>query len=236
MRFVCEQEGFMKTERVFRSEVNIAKSLLKEQAYDLIKNAINKGELVPGRYYSQDQISSELGISRTPVREALIELQNEGILNIHRGKGIEVVTLSKKDIQEILEMRQALEGVACELVAERANDDTIEELYEIIEGQKKDMETKNKKEFLEKDRLFHLLIAKTTNNSRLYSSIEAYRDKIVSIGLHAIIREIRMVEVINEHNDIVEALKQKNPDEARKRIIEHLRGTYKEVLETYKEK
>lgn len=232
----------MEEKRLFQNKINIARSLLKDQAYKLIKDAISNGELAPGEFYSQDKLSSELGISRTPVREAILELQSEGILVIHRGRGIEVVSLSKKDLWEIFEMRRALEVRACEIVAERICNgscncsELFQKLDDIMEEQIESAAQGDKTEFLAGDKQFHQIIALASENNRMFDAIKDLRDKITYVGAYAIFRSNRMDDVIKEHQNIIEALKLKNPEKTRAALVKHLEGTFGEIIEALKEK
>ena len=97
----------------------IAPVTMKQQAYELIKDAILYRRLQIGITYSQDALCSELNISRTPVREALLELQQEGYIAYMRGKGIQVIPITKKRAQDIVEARYYLELNGARLAAQR---------------------------------------------------------------------------------------------------------------------
>lgn len=208
---------------------------LKGQVFELIKSAILNGSLPPGQIFSQDQLSELFGVSRTPVREAILELQKSGLVIVHRGKGIEVVPLTKEDVLEIMEMRQALEGIACELAVEKMDNKTVGVLKSILSEQEEAAGAGDKERFLEKDGLLHRIIAESTCNSRLYSAIEDLRDQFIRIGNYAILNGNRMNEVLAEHKLLIEAIVNRKPDNARQAIIAHLRKTLAEVLESLEE-
>ena len=126
---------------------------LKEQAIALIKEAIYKGELPPGKIFSHEQLSNWLGISRTPIREALLELQNHGLVIIHRGKGTEVTPLSRNDVREIFEMREALELKAFELAIERISEREMREIEHFFANHHKKAISGQVVDFLSDDRL-----------------------------------------------------------------------------------
>ncbi len=209
-------------------EVN--SSSLRDQAVKLIKTAILRGEIPPGQIVSNEQLSSLLGISRTPIREALLELQNFGMVIIHRGKGTEVARLTRKDAIEIFETREALEVKACELMIERMAEGEVAPLEEILEEQARSAAQGNKLRFLESDHEFHMHIARCARNGRLFNSIEALRDQTMLLGAYAIRRENRVNEVIDEHRAILEALRRRDPEKARAAVVAHLAATREEVL------
>lgn len=203
---------------------------LRDQAVRVIKNAILKGELQPGEIVSNEQLSSWLGISRTPIREALLELQKGGVVIIHRGKGTEVVRLSKKDVIEIFETREALEVKSCELMIERMKQDALSTLAKILDKQRQEATQGNQLRFLDGDHEFHLHIARCADNSRLYEAIERLRDQTMLLGAYALQKENRMVEVIEEHRAIVGALKLGDTLATRTAVVTHLKKTCADAL------
>jgi DNA-binding GntR family transcriptional regulator len=210
------------------AEVNSAS--LRDQAARLIKNAILKGEIPPGTVVSNEQLSSWLGISRTPIREALLELQKGGMVIIHRGKGTEVTQLSRKDVIEIFETREALETKSCELMIERTDARALKPLEEILERQTEDASPGKQLRFLENDHEFHLHIARCACNGRLHDAIEALRDQSMLLGTYALRKENRMNEVIGEHRAIVDALRLRDPQAVRDAVAVHLKRTCEDAL------
>lgn len=203
---------------------------LRDQAVKLIKGAILRGEIPPGEVISNEQLSSWLGISRTPIREALLELQKGGMVTIHRGKGTEVARLSRKDVVEIFETREALEVKSCELMIERMGEKAIDALEAILDRQSRDSSQGNELGFLEGDNEFHLLLAKGSGNGRLYRAVEAMRDQCMLLGTYALRQENRMAEVLGEHRDIVDALRRRDPSAARVAVLAHLKRSCEDVL------
>ena len=105
----------------------------KEQAYRLIKEAILFNRFRVGAIYSQDDICKELGISRTPVREALLELQKDGYVSFSRGKGVQVVPVSDRDARDILETRMYIECINAKLAANRAAQRDLQAMRESLD-------------------------------------------------------------------------------------------------------
>ncbi|MBA1336028.1 MAG: Transcriptional regulator, GntR family [Firmicutes bacterium] len=207
---------------------------LKDQAYNLIRDAILKGDFPPGKVISNEELSKWLGISRTPIREALFELQKNRMVIIHRGKGTEVAPLSEKDVLEIFEMREALEAKTHELAIDRINTEQLNELENIINDQTKHLEDKQRIEFLDEDRKFHLVIAKAGQNERIYTAIEALRDQFMLLGNYALYSNNRINQVIEEHKSILDALKKKDKVKIHYEIINHLRNSYNETIKMLK--
>ncbi|MBA1336009.1 MAG: hypothetical protein HPY66_1828 [Firmicutes bacterium] len=203
---------------------------LKEQAYNMIRDAILRGDFPPGKIVSNQKLSQWLGISHTPIREALIELQQNRMVIIHRGKGTEIAPLSGKDVLEIFEMREALEAKTHELAIDRVNNAQLKELEELFDDQIEQFKNKRKIEFLDIDRQFHLLIAKAAQNERIYTAIESLRDQFVFFGNYALSSTNRMSEVIEEHKYILDALKKKDKTDILLAIRRHLKASYGETF------
>lgn len=203
---------------------------LKEQAVQLIKDAIYKGDLPLGRIFSHKQLSQWLGISRTPIREALLELQNSGLVIIHRNRGTEVVPLSRGDVLELFEMREALELKAFELAIERITEKDLISLRQFFLVHLEQASSGQKVEFLQGDRRLHLLIAHASGNRRLYNAIESLREQFIRTGVYALINEKRIAEVFSEHQAMIDALVEKDARRGRSAVLRHLSRTCDEVM------
>lgn len=114
----------------------------KEQAYRLIKEAILFNRFRVGAIYSQDDICKELGISRTPVREALLELQKDGYVSFSRGKGVQVVPVSDRDARDILETRMYIECINAKLAANRAAQRDLQAMRESLDRLRDQLSTR----------------------------------------------------------------------------------------------
>lgn len=205
---------------------------LKEQAYNLVKAAIFRGDFAAGVVFSQDQLSQWLGISRTPVREALLELQGEGLVRMLRGRGIQVVTLTARDARDIIEIRKGLEGHAAELLARQVSHSVIEQLEAELSSQVS-LDAQNKRsEFLESDRAFHRIVVGATGNQRMLEMVEDLSDQFMRVGARALVLRGRMLDVIVEHRSIITALSQHDESAARSAMLKHLELTAARFLQT----
>lgn len=199
----------------------------KQQAYTLIKDAILYRRLKTDLVYSQDGLCAELGISRTPVREALLELQQEGYINIMRGKGIQIVPLTRKQASDILEMRNIIELAGAELAARRATDNQLK----VLEGLLLEMETEFSSQnaiFMYKlDRKFHAAIFDAADNRHLLESVENLRDQFLRVEtLDAFDSTEKYEQVVGEHRDIYEGIAARDEQRARNAMEQHLSRTY----------
>lgn len=204
---------------------------LNRIAYEALRDSILNGHLRSGELYSEMALASELGISRTPVREALLELSVQGLVTFLPRKGVIINHFTERDVEEIFEVRKAIELAVVEMLAKKYEPEDLSAIEKTLIEQRKAAQKKNYSLFLQADRDFHTLLARLTNNRRLIAILDNIRDMIQLMGLQALSQEGRLDEVIAEHEQIIEALKQTNPEEARERMDRHLDRSRKAVLE-----
>ena len=154
---------------------------LKDQAYQLIKDAILYRRLQINTVYSQETLCNELHISRTPVREALIELQNEGYVRFVRGRGFQVLELTRQEALDIVEMRREIEMFGAELAAERITDDQLQELEKVHQEMLDEEKHHDSREMYRLDYAFHQLIFQATGNSWLIQMNVKLRENFLRI-------------------------------------------------------
>ena len=203
----------------------------KEQAYNLIKDAILFNKFRIGAIYSQESICNELGISRTPVREALIELQKEGYITIIRGRGIEVTPVTEEDAKDILEVRIFYEKNNAFLAAKRANDENIRFLKECIDKLESNLSTFDSQLLYRIDHQFHRLVAKATQNSWIYKETELILDNYLRFENKSVYNNsIDGQLVFKEHLVIFNAIRDKEAEKAKKLMEKHLVNSYYRTL------
>ena len=203
----------------------------KEQAYDLIKDAILFNKFRIGAIHSQESICNELGISRTPVREALIELQKEGYITILRGRGIEVTPVTEEDAKDILEVRIFYEKNNAFLAAKRIKDEDIKLLKECIEKLESNLSTFDSQLLYRIDHQFHRLVAKATQNNWMYKETELILDNYLRFENKSVYNNsIDGQLVFKEHLAIFNAIKDKDGEKAKKMMEKHLVNSYYRTL------
>ena len=135
--------------------ISRAKSL-KERAYDKLKALIITGALEPGELQNENRLAEALGVSRTPVREALLELSREGMVAFVPGKGVEICKLTTKQVREVFEIRRIIEGYIIKKITTRLTDADVEEIDRNIRNQEKMLRKTERPAFIEYDKQFHL--------------------------------------------------------------------------------
>ena len=179
---------------------------LRELVFEALREAIVKGVLKPGERMMEIQLAEEMGVSRTPVREAIRKLELEGLVAMVPRKGAYVASLSMKDIVEVFEIRGALEGLAAELAAERITDEELEELERYLLRINESIETKDLTLMVEVDTDFHGQLYRASRNERLSQIISNLREQIQRFRKTSLSLPGRMRAALEEHKQIVEAI------------------------------
>ena len=202
---------------------------LKEQVYKTVKNRLLDQTYKDGQVLTERALAEELCVSRTPVREAMRQLQTEGWLRYIPRKGIVVRRLDEKNLTHIFQIRTALEVLAVQLASTSITKDQLELLRLLVEQQKKLIHHKDPayKEFIFSDTEFHNIIIASTGNTLLRSLVEEIRDKIRRTGINSLYSHAnRVQEAADEHAAILDALSDGNTQEAVRMMEEHLRICY----------
>ena len=204
--------------------------LLNQKVYRILKAEIIEGSLKPGTKLLENNIAKQLGISRTPIREALRELAAEGFVKMNPNQGVVVSNASVEDVQEVLQIRGVLEGLAARLATKMINEEEIKEL----EKYQKQMEYYTNKDdvlaFSEMDTEFHELILNICGNNRLIQirknlSDQAHRYQIRSLSVPG-----RLKYSLKEHQEVVEALKRKDAEQADRLSQKHIENVLANIL------
>ncbi|WP_312815815.1 GntR family transcriptional regulator [Sedimentibacter sp.] len=193
------------------------KGTLSEKTYDTLKNAIIGLDLKPGELINEEELAEQLGVSRTPIRTALNSLLHEELIELVPGKGTRITYLSKKQINDLLTVREVLECLSIQLASEMRTEDDLEKIEYIIAQQEDAYKGihKNHQTFLNYDYEFHMKIAEITKNryiekqlSQLVNNCRRY--------LNATTMDDSYIKVLNEHKDIF--IQIKNQDKVNSQI------------------
>jgi len=203
------------------SRINKPEPLAKK-AFKSLRDSILTNELTTGVVYNEKRLASDLGISRTPVREALLELASKRLIKFLPQKGVVINTFSIKDIEDVFEIRQALEIFAIKKICLNHKETNISLLTEYLNNQKDAARTQDATLFMEIDRMFHIGIIELTRNDFLLDMMNNIRDIMQIMGFRALSNKERMKEVIREHENILKAVAQGNSDTAAEQMEHHL--------------
>ena len=195
---------------------------LGEVVFEYLRNAILAGELKPGERLMEVTLAEQLGVSRTPVREAIRKLEKESFVIMIPRKGAYVADLTKKDIMEVLEIRKELEGFAAALAAERMALSEKESLGKVVERFNESLINMDKKSMIECDNEFHSLIFEATKNQRLINIIYDLHDQFQRFRLIYFNEFNNYKEIQASHNRIFDAIIKKDVKGARSEAESHV--------------
>jgi DNA-binding GntR family transcriptional regulator len=214
----------------------IKKETLAEQAFNLIKKDIISGKLAPDEELPEKKLAEELGISRTPIREALKRLAAEGLIMISDAKMATVASFTEEDALQFLEIRELLEVYNLEIIADTFQDRLLEELKENLESQWQAIKEDCYEEFIELDREFHLLLAKENPNPKLRDMIHTSNTGVNRAFL-VLSNTLRLSakEAYEEHNRIFTALQSKHVETAKKEMSAHMKNIERRIQGYYQE-
>ena len=197
---------------------------LREVIFTTLREAIIMGELKPGERLMEVQLAQKMGVSRTPVREAIRKLELEGFVNMIPRKGAHVAKLSVKDIMDVLEVRASLDGLATSLAAERITEDELKELKHVQNQFDNYVEKDNLPGIIKKDVEFHDIIYNASKNDRLIQIVNNLREQVYRFRVIYLKDFSSTKEVIREHMEIYRAIMHKDPNAAREAAERHIRN------------
>lgn len=218
-------------------KVNLNEYLpLRDVVFNTLRDAILKGDFAPGERLMEKQLAERLGVSRTPIREAIRKLELEGLVMMMPRKGAEVASVTGKDISDVLEVRATLEALAVKLACKKMSEQDFEELVTVNEAFKKAAMEKDVKTLIEKDIEFHDVIFHSSNNDKLIQIINNLREQIYRFRVEYIYKMKSYDNLVSEHDEIVSAMKERRGNEASQIAHRHIENQEISVLEYFKAK
>jgi DNA-binding GntR family transcriptional regulator len=205
---------------------------LREIVFETMREAIINGDLAPGERLMEVQLAEEMGVSRTPVREAIRKLELEGFVAMIPRKGAYVADYSIKDITDVFEIRAALESLAAGLACERITDDELDEL-QVLVVRVAAIKDNDLEELVKVDTEFHDRIYKASRNSRLEQMISNLREQIQRFRSTSLASPGRIKDTLEEHKGIIDAIADRNITLAQKLASEHVENAEHIFLENF---
>ncbi len=203
---------------------------LKDQAYQAIRAGIVQCKYKPGDPLLEEQVSRELAVSRTPVREALRELQRDGLVRYIPGKGAFVADVSVQDVHEVFFLRRVLEAAALRVTIERYRSADLEPLTALFSGLDVHVESHNHAALFEADARLHRFIIETAGNGRLTHIVSVLSDQVERLRRIAAAMPGRMRQSLEEHRAILAAIQARDARAAEKALVSHLDNVERAVL------
>lgn len=206
---------------------------LRDVVFNTLREAILRGDLKPGERLMEIQLANKMGVSRTPIREAIRMLEQEGLAVTVPRKGAEVAKMTLKGMEDVLEIRAALDELACQLACQRITEEQLERL----EQKKKDFElslkTGSVKKIAEADVNFHDVIYEATGNPKLVNMLNHLREQIYRYRVEYLKKADNYPMLMREHDAIYQSLVDRNVEATTLAICEHVENqaiAVKEVI------
>jgi DNA-binding GntR family transcriptional regulator len=195
---------------------------LREQVTHALRAALVAGELRPGIVYSAPVLAAEFGVSATPVREAMLDLAKEGLVEVVRNKGFRVIGLTEQDLDDFTEIRELIEIPATVRVAETASAEQLEPLRAHARAIVTAARQGDLVAYIEADRRFHLGLLALHGNRHLVETVRDLRSRSRLYGLQALVSAGRLVDSAEEHERLLDTMLSRDLDGVEQLIAEHL--------------
>ena len=218
---------------MLQGNLNLEKLLpapsLKEMALSIIKEAVLSKKLEPEKMYTEAALTNEMGISRTPVREALIHLASRGMIIYYPRKGFKIKSMTEKDVKDLFELRLALELTVIRHITPDLTEESLAEIEKVWNQYLKVVQTGDPVALIRANRDFHIYLAQLTENSYLINALDEIRDLTDLAGVRSLEVDSRTLEATEEHGRIFVELKQHSLEGALRQMEAHIRTTEERV-------
>ena len=203
---------------------------LRDVVFNTLRQAILTGEMEPGERLMEIQLAQKLGVSRTPIREAIRKLELEGLVIMIPRKGAEVAHITEKDMRDVLEVRATLEELVVALACKNVTDEKLAELKAANKLFETAIVSKDVVNIVDADVHFHDIIYTMTDNARLIQIINNLREQMYRYRLEYV-KDARTHSIlISEHNDIIRQLADKDVEKAKVIVRQHITNQEKGII------
>lgn len=199
-----------------------------------MRRRILDGTYEPGTVIQESRLAAELGVSRTPVREAFRKLEQEGLVTVIPNKGAVVAGITEKDIEDIYAVRAVVEGLAAKWAAVHITAAQLGELEELLAKMERAAEKNDFRTWRELDTRFHEVLYEASHSVPLELVLSAFHDYVRRARLDSLASPGRMRQAGEEHAAIVDALKEKDPEMAAHALAEHARSAAENWLRVHR--
>jgi DNA-binding GntR family transcriptional regulator len=203
---------------------------MRQKIYDHLREQLLNGEIPPRQHLVEAKIAKEIGTSRTPIREALHSLEFEGLIESIPRVGYVVKAINEEEVEEICEIRVAIEGVGACWAMKKAPQRLIEDLRKNISMSEEKAAQGDPKAFVELDAQFHEIIARLSGSKRLQELGQTLRRHMLRYRIESIYLTENVSRAIQGHKGILEAIEKGNLEEVNKAIKAHLEQSKKDIL------
>ena len=195
---------------------------LRDVVFKTLREAILRGDLKPGERLMELQLASKLGVSRTPIREAIRMLEQEGLAVTVPRKGAEVARMTLKDMEDVLEIREALDELAAQIACERISSEQMNRLMDTKKEFERILASGEVKEIADVDVKFHDIIYEATDNAKLVYLLNNLREQLFRYRVEYLKNPENYPALIQEHEAIVSALEARDKAKVTEAMHEHV--------------
>ena len=208
---------------------------LRDVVFNTLRKAILKGDLKPGERLMEIALAEKLGVSRTPIREAIRKLELEGLVVMAPRKGAKVASITERDLNDVLEVRKGMEELAIRLACERITPEQLDELDKVEKKFLNLIDSENLTELAEVDVEFHDVIYAATNNKRLIQLLNNLREQMYRYRIEYLKDSAVRRQLAKEHIAICEALRTHDRESALRYVYVHIDNQQKAIIRSLNE-
>ena len=209
---------------------------LRDVVFNTLRQAILRGELKPGERLMEIQLANKLGVSRTPIREAIRKLELEGLVLMIPIKGAEVAEITEKSLRDVLEVRRALEELAVQLACEKITKEEIRELERVAKEFQQVVNSSDITEIAEVDVCFHDIIYTATDNQKLIQLLNNLREQMYRYRVEYLKRDGVFPQLIAEHEAIIRHIENNEKEKATEVMCRHIDNQVETVIDVIRAK
>lgn len=209
---------------------------LRDVVFNTLRQAILRGELKPGERLMEIQLANKLGVSRTPIREAIRKLELDGLVLMIPRKGAEVADITEKSLKDVLEVRRALEELSVKLTCDRITKEEIKELEQAADNFRKTLKGKDITEIAEADVRFHDVIYAATKNQKLIQLLNNLHEQMYRYRIEYLKDEEVYPKLLKEHKEIIERISKGEKEEAARIVCMHIDNQVNAVMDVIRTK
>ena len=205
---------------------------LRDVVFNTLRRAILRGELKPGERLMEIQLANKLGVSRTPIREAIRKLELDGLVLMVPRKGAEVAEITEKNLRDVLEVRCALEELAVQLACDRIDPERMQQLLDAAAHFRDILGTADITELGEADEAFHDVIFQATDNRRLIQLLNNLREQMYRYRIEYLKKKECYPQLLEEHAAIIQAIREHDKAKATEITVQHINNQVDTVVDT----
>lgn len=212
-------------------QVNMDEFLpLRDVVFNTLRQAILTGELKPGERLMEIHLANRLGVSRTPIREAIRKLELEGLVTMIPRRGAEVAQITEKSMNDVLEVRRALDALCVELACDRITEDELDSLQKACVGFEQAVNTRDAKKIAQADVALHDIIVQATGNQRLIQLVNNLSEQMYRYRFEYIKDFTQHKRLVEEHRIIYESIVNKDKETASQAAKIHIDNQKKAII------